>query len=184
MTLVSGNYLEGYPMSKSDALLGKNIPLVEAAHVGKRQRPTALVLRTSWTTGEAGSANGIAQAWHNPNNKLDSCHYVVDAFQTIRCVPDKLESFYTEHPHRRVISINVCHNPPSPPEDEVVLRVAKLSARLCKLYRIPARILSKTEEAKWVKHPWRHRGGILLSTVGTFPATTFSSFVGEAYKQY
>lgn len=170
-------------MSKSDALLGKHIPFVEAAHVGGKQRPTAIVLRTSWTTGESGSANGIAQAWHNPYNKLDSCHYVVDAFQTIRCLPDKRESFYTKYPLKRVISINVCHNPPSAPDEEVVLRVAKLSARLCKLYRIPVRILSKTEEAKWVKHPWRHRGGILLSTVGAFPTNAFLKCLEAEYSQ-
>jgi N-acetylmuramoyl-L-alanine amidase CwlA len=160
-------------MSKSPKLLGKNIPLVEAVHYGGKQRPTAIVLRTSWTTGDKRAANGIAQAWRNPYNKVESCHYVVDVAQTIRCVPDKVVAFHTTPNIKNAISINVCYDPPSAPEWQVVDRAAYLTARLCKLYHIPIRILDDREEERWMKHKWRSRGGIILKTAGEFPTDEF-----------
>jgi len=170
-------------MHKKAALLGKNIPFVEAAHYGGRQRPTSILIRTSWTTGDGGAANGIAQAWHNPNNRVDSCHYVVDEKQTIRCVPDKLEAFHSGSDYKGTVCINVCHNPPVPPKDTIVFRTAKLTARLCKLYRIPVRILSISEEQRWIKHSWKSRGGIILKTAGDFPIQKFLASVEAEQKQ-
>lgn len=164
-------------MRKTSSLLGKNIPLVEAAHYGGRQRPTAVLIRTSWTTDNAGAANGIAQAWHSPNNREDSCHYVVDESQTIRCVPDKIQAYSTKSFYKGYISINVCHDPPLPPTVATVLRAARLTARLCKLYRIRVRILNDLEEERWIRHSWKSRGGIILKTAGDFPADTFLAYV-------
>lgn len=167
-------------MLKSASLLGKNIPLVEAAHYGGRQRPTAILIRTSWTTGDRGAANGIAQAWHNPNNQVDSCHYVVDEAQTIRCVPDKIQAFHMAGAYKGAISINVCHDPPMSPNEETMHRVVKLTSRLCKLYRIPIRVLNRSETERWLNRPWKYRGGIILKTVGEFPADNFFSSVKAA----
>lgn len=171
-------------MRKSSTLLGKNIPFVQAAHIDGKQRPTAVLLRTSWTTGDKGAANGIAQAWHNPNNRVDSCHYVVDEFQTIRCVPDKIDAFHSTLQHKGAISINVCHDPPFAPEPSVVCRAAHLTARLCKLYRIPVRILDDVDEKRWLNHKWRSRGGIILKTVGDFPADDFFASVEVEYEGF
>lgn len=171
-------------MGKSAALLGKNIPFVEAAHYDGRQRPSAVLLRTSWTTGDKGAANGIAQAWHNPNSRVDSCHYVIDEFQTLRCVPDNIDAYHSTLSHKGAVSINVCHNPPFAPERVIVCRAAQLTARLCKLYHIPVRILSDAEEAKWVKRKWRSRGGIILKTVGDFPADEFFDSVVSEYRSF
>ena len=170
-------------MRKSASLLGTNIPLVEAAHHGGRQRPTAILLRTSWTTGEGGAANAIAQTWHNVNNRVDSCHYVVDEAQVIRCVPDKIQAFHLAKEYKGAISINVCHNPPQGPDVATVLRAAKLTARLCKLYRIPVKMLRLSEEERWLRHPWKSRGGIILRTSGDFPIDKFFDFVEAKYRQ-
>lgn len=172
-------------MAKSNALLGTNIPFVQAHHVGRKQRPTAIVLRTSFTTGEAGAANGIAQAWHNPNNKVDSCHYVIDEFQVLRCVPDKIEakSVYTSI-YKNSITINVCYDPSTQPLDLVVLKTAKQVARLCKLYGIRVVLLNDDQKLRWLHHPWRRRGGIIMATVGDFPTDEFFSIVKIQYKLF
>ena len=167
-------------MSKS-TLLGKNIPFVEAAHHGGKQKPKAILLRTSWTTDEQGAANGIAQAWHNPRSRIDSCHYVVDVSQTLRCVPDKVVAFPFYTGYQGAISINVCHDPPTGPTELTLNRAAKLTARLCKLYSIPVRILSDEQEQRWLKHQWRRRGGIILKTVGEFPADEFFTMIERNY---
>lgn len=174
-------------MSKSPKLYGTNIPWVEAAHRDGRQRPTAILLRTSWTTSDRGAANGIAQAWHKPSNKIDSCHYVVDDYQTIRCVPDKIHAYHTKPTEgtsinfKGAISINVCHNPPTAPRPEVIARVALLTARLCKLHRIPVSIVE--DEVHWLRHKWKSRGGIILKTVGEFPTNHFLNCVKMEYKK-
>lgn len=167
-------------MRKTPKLLGENIPFVQAAHVGDRQRPTAILLRTSFTTGDKGAALGIANAWHRSWNRTESCHYVVDEFQAIRCVPDVVEAYNGSGPIRRVISVNVCHDPPEGPTTAVYNRTARLVARLCKLYRIRPVVLSDEEEARWLKHRWKSRGGIILKTAGDFPVDWFSiSVTGE-----
>jgi hypothetical protein len=171
-------------MSKSASLLGREIPLVEAAHYGGRQRPSAVLLRTSWTTGRAGAANGIAQTWHNPRNKVDSCHYVIDTARVIRCVPDKIEAYPMPHRYKGAISINLCYDPPFTDDMRIVMRAAELTARLCKLYNIPVRVLSTEDEANWRKRRWRSRGGILDYTVGDFPIHNFFTFVGHEYKGF
>lgn len=168
-------------MRKSDELLGTNTPLVEAAHVGGRQRPKAILIRTSWTTGDKGAANAIAQAWHISTNRQDSCHYVVDEAQTIRCVPDKFEAFYATPRKKGIISINICHNPPEPPDPEILYRLTKLTARLCRLYNIRVRILTEDEEERWLKHSWKSRGGIILRTVGAFPTKDFFYLLEDEY---
>jgi hypothetical protein len=172
-------------MAKSDTLIGKNTPFVEAVHTGTRQRPTAILLRTSWTTGDKGAANGVAQAWHNPNNKLESCHYVVDAATVIRCVPDKVEAFpIRREKYKGAVSINICYDPPFLDDMLVVMRAAELTARLCKLHRIRLRLLNEEESVSWRRHSWRFRGGILNKTVGDFPTKDFFTFVEEEYKGF
>lgn len=173
-------------MPKSNALLGTNIPFVQAHHIGSKQRPTAVVIRTSFTTGVAGAANAIAQAWHNPNNHTDSCHYVIDEFKVIRCVPDRIScrSVYSSRYNRNSITINVCHDPPSPPVESIVYRTSRQVARLCRLYRIRHRLLNEDEIDKWVEHPWKFRGGIILATVGDFPTTEFMTSVQEEYRKF
>lgn len=170
-------------MSKSDALLGSNIPFVQAHHTGPKQRPTAIVIRTSFTTSDAGAALGIAYAWHDPTNRVDSCHYVIDEMQAFRCVPDRLasRSLYTLRFNKRAIVINVCHNPPVAPVDRVTHLAAKQVARLCRLHKIRPRLLDGDDQLRWIEHPWKHRGGIILATAGPFPTIEFFDLVKHYY---
>jgi hypothetical protein len=172
-------------MPKSDALLGTNIPFVQAHHVGPKQRPTAIVLRTSFTTGIKGAALGLANAWHYPNNRIDSCHYAVDEFQVIRCIPDRLscQSAYTDC-YKNSITINVCYDPPDEPSDLTMHRTAKQVGRLCRLHRIKVRMLDSDQEKQWIVHPWKRRGGIVIATSGDFPINRFLSSVQEAYRSF
>jgi hypothetical protein len=175
-TLVFGNYLERIIMLRT-ILRGDHIPIVEAAHFGGRQRPSAILIRSSLTTGDKGAANAIAQAWHNPYNRIDSCHYVVDDSQTLRCVPDKVVAYPGFPEHKGAISINVCYNPSGGPSPLTLSRTIKLTARLCKFHTFPVRIFDEATEEKWLKHKWWYRGGIILKTVGNFPADEFLSSV-------
>jgi hypothetical protein len=161
-----------------------SIPFVQAHHVGRRQRPTSVLLRTSFTTGDKGAALGIANAWTNPYNKMDSCHYVIDEARTYRCVPDKIEAMPTRIPSKvhGTISVNLCYDPPAGPSKEVLYRSTLLVARLCKCYRIKPRILSETEMDKWMDHKWRSRGGIILHTVGDFPVDKFLDSVLDNFQ--
>lgn len=172
-------------MRKSASLRGQHVPFVEAVHYGRKQRPTAILLKTSWTTGDPGAAYGIAQAWHNPNNKFESCHYVVDTEKVIQCVPDKTEAFpISREDYKGAVSINICYDPPFVDDMLIVMRAAELTARLCKLYRIPLRMLDERESVKWRRHSWRSRGGILNKTVGDFPTNNFFTFVNAEYKAF
>jgi len=172
-------------MAKSDLLLGNNIPFVEAAHVDGKQRPTAILLRTSFTTGDKGAALGIAYAWHNPNNKIDSCHYVVDEGTIIRCVPDKVIAKPMGHIiYKSSISVNICYDPIEGPVFDVVDRTAGLVARLCLLYKINFKVLTISEENRWVKHRWRSRGGIILKTVGEFPTDDFFASIKHSIEAF
>jgi len=172
-------------MRKSPKLLVNDIPLVEAAHQGSKQRPTAIVIRTSWTSSKKGAANAIAQAWHNPNNKLDSCHYVVDEARTIRCVPDKVIAWHTStYYNKGAISINVCYDPPDIPPSAMIARAAYLTARLCKLYHIPVRVLDEEARIKWLRHKWRIRGGIIINTAGDFPTNEFFTSVESDHRSF
>jgi hypothetical protein len=167
-------------MRKSPVLLGNYIPYVEAAHSGGRQKPTALIIRTSWTTDHAGAANGIAQAWHNPRNKFASSHYVVDESTVLRCVPDKIQSGDTMTRYKGAVSIMVCHDPPKEPKPTTVSLAAQLAARLCVLYKIPTRQLDNADQMDWGMHRRKRRfGGIILETVGPFPANDFFVFVRD-----
>ena len=161
----------------------QGIALVEATHVGPRQRPTAIYLRSSFTTGDKGAANGIAQAWHNPNNRVSSCHYVVDEAQTLRCMPDNKTSYPIDKtPFRNAISINVCHDPPDRPSDKVLDDAAILVARLCALHKVKMRILEADSLDKWLKRRWRSNGGIIIQSFWGVPGEEFLDLVRFEYE--
>jgi hypothetical protein len=160
-----------------------NTPFVEALHVGPPQRPTTILVKPSYTTGERGAANAIAQAWHQPYNKVDSCHYVVDEFQTLNCVPDKMAS----HPYgvgafKNALTINMCYNPPEEPTQLVMFNTAKLVAQLCKKYRIRVKFLTDDEIDQWGKRKWKSRGGI--DTLDCWPLNIyeFEVLIRAAFK--
>lgn len=167
---------------RKSRLQGDNIPFVQAYHVDGGQKPTSIILRTSFTTGDKGAALGIANAWMNPYNKTSSCHYVVDEAKVYRCVPDRIQALPFGNEIKGAISINICYDPPYGPVDAARYRAASLVARLCKLHKIRVCSLSSDEEIRWLRHKWRSRGGIILKTVGDFPAASFLESVSDEYE--
>ena len=161
----------------------QGIGFVEAYHVGPRQRPTSIYLKPSFTTGDQGAANGIAQAWHNPNNRTTSCHYVVDEAQTLRCLSVYKASYPIDKtPYKNVISITVCYDPPDTPSVKVAQHTARLVARLCKLYDIKLRLLDGDLFDKWSLHRWRTRGGIIIKDYWGVSAEAFLVLVQIEYR--
>lgn len=167
-------------MPKPDLL--NNIPFVEAAKTAGKKRPSAIVVRTSWTSSDTGAANAIAQTWHSPNNVHDNSNYVVDDARVIRCMPDNVVSTFAKKGFRGAISVNVCHDPPEPPTTATLERTAKLVARLCKKNHIRPEVLARPAEKRWHTHQWRHRGGIIIATTGDFPISIFEQLMLDEYE--
>jgi hypothetical protein len=159
------------------------VAFVEAFHVGSKQRPTTILVKPSFTTGDKGAANAIAQAWHNPHNKVDSCHYVVDEAQTIQCVPDNRMSHpYGVGAYQKALTVNMCYDPPKVPTDLVMFHTANLVAHLCKKYKIKCRILDEEQIDEWGKRKWKSKGGIDLLDCWPMKESEFDVLVRAAYK--
>lgn len=144
-----------------------NVPHVEAATTGGRQRPSLIVLQSSFTTADAGAAYAIAMRMHNPQVDY-SWHYVVDAAQIIRCVDDRTIAHHRPQP-KHAIGIQICDDPSlssdrweDTPHSLLLSRTADLVAQLCLFYGIRPLYLSEAELTKW--HKWRRkgRGGIVV----------------------
>lgn len=160
------------------------VPFVEAIHKGKKQRPSAILLRSSFTTSQAGAALGVAKNWHQNHRRIESCHYVVDADKTFRCVWDNLESFHTQgfgEDPRGIVSINVCHDPGrGEPSLKVLSRVETLVAQLCLSHKIQPRYLEHDSYDKWCRRRWKRNGGIILNVAGEWPYFEFQQRVNDA----
>jgi hypothetical protein len=153
------------------------IPFVEARHVGKKQKPTAIVLDLSATTSEKGAALGIAMYHHSINAPSESHHYIVDEAETYRCVPDNVSAYRSPY---RALSVLICAQPHEYEplwEDAtaalVLYRAAELVASLLSTYKIPVRYLDADDEQKWINHSWRRRGGLIVQAIGTWPYESF-----------
>ena len=159
------------------------IVFVEAKNVGPKQRPTTILVKPSFTTGDPGAANGIAQAWHKKYSRLDSCHYVVDEKQTIQCVPVRKASFpYGAGAFTNAITINMCYDPPSRPSNLVMFHTANLVAHLCKEHRIKLRFLDDEQILRWGEHKWKSRGGIDVLDCWPLGYTDFDVLTKAAFK--
>lgn len=149
------------------------VPFVQAHNVGGKQRPTAIVLRSSWTTSEKGAALGIANRLHQRNAPNESYHYVVDEATTYRCIDERRISYYGAQNPRGAISINVC----SQPVDKAVYwddldhapvldRTVDLVAQLALTYKIP---LQYVDVPHWI----RRKSGIMIQVAGAWPSEQF-----------
>lgn len=158
------------------------VPYVEARYQGAKQRPRAIVIRSSHTTSSDGAALGLANAWHRNNSAQLACHYVVDEAKIYQCVPDQIEA--ERAPGRGVIHICLCSEPLDDvsfwddKEHVAVLdRAVDLVAQLSLAYKIPARYLEGEEQQKWDHRKLIRPKGIILRVVGEFPAGQFLSNV-------
>ena len=160
--------------------LAPNVPFIEAHRKGGKQRPTAIVLRSSFTTSEKGAAMGIANNWHVKTSPALSTHYVVDEAETYQCVPDKIVSYYGAQDPKGALSITICSEPleyeafwDDAIHAKVLDRVADLVAQLALAYRIPVRYLDGGGTYHWNKWKRRARGGIIVRVDGAWPMNAF-----------
>jgi hypothetical protein len=154
-------------------------PYVEALHRGGKQKPTAIILRPSFTNSREGAALAVAQYWHKSASFWDAGHYTVDETKRFRCVRDNVVAGLTKT-DKGAIRIAVCADPVSGTtfwdraEHGAVLRkTAELVAELILVHKIKLRYLSPKEQARWHKYPTRRRGGIIVMEESGWPADEF-----------
>lgn len=162
-----------------------DMPYVEARFQFGKQKPTAILLRGSFTTSDKGAALGVAQMWHSAPDPWKAGHYTVDEELRFRCVEDRVVAGTPECADRGGIRIAVCAQPIGREifwnekfHSKVLNRTARLVAELSLVYKIPVRYLDEADIVKWHKHPWRKRGGIIIETPSGFPYESFLSEVG------
>lgn len=161
-----------------------DMPYVESRHQGGKQKPTAIILRASYTTSAEGAALGVAQMWHKAASPWKSGHYTVDERKRFRCTPDNVIAGTPECNDKGAIRIAICAEPFSAKvfwNDEVHLPVlfktAELVAELTMAYKIQPRYLNDLGREVWERRPTRGHGGIIVDTPDGWPHETFLSEV-------
>lgn len=154
------------------------VPFVQARRTGGKQRPRAIVLRSSHTTTAEGAALGLANAWHYDNSASLPCHYVVDEAVAYQCTPDRVVS--ASYPSTGAITVCVCAEPTLDVShwDDIehvaaLDRAVDLVAQLVLAYQIPIRYLNELEQKRW-DHLYRRKPkGLIIRVSGEFPAAQF-----------
>lgn len=161
-------------------------PYVEAHYQGGTQKPTAIILRPSFTNSEEGAALAVAQYWHKSSSFWDAGHYTVDRTRRFRCVRDNVIAGM-DKTARGELRVAICADPMSGQvfwnEDEhrLVLRnTAALVAELTLAYKIKVRYLDQEGLDRWEKFRTRRRGGIYVYEQSGFP---FQAFIDEVNAQ-
>lgn len=170
-------------MTKYEAPLA---PYVEAHHQGGKQKPTAIILRPSFTNSREGAALAVAQYWHRSSSFWDAGHYTVDDTSRIRCVRDNVIAGKDDS-GKGELRIALCADPVSRQvfwdEDEhrhVLRNTAALVAELTLAYKIQTTYLDKEGLDRWAKFRTRKRGGIYVHEPSGFP---YQAFIDEVLAQ-
>ncbi len=155
------------------------IPKVQAKSQGRKQRPTAIVVRPSFTPSRAGSALALAQCWLRYDNFWEAGHYAVDESQRFECVPVNRVAGVKDGV-RGAVRIAVSAEPFSRTQfwaiDEhlpVLRNLAELIALLCTSYKIRPHRLTTEAYNTWSLYPFRFNGGIYIEETSGFPESWF-----------
>ncbi len=155
------------------------MPSVEALHQGGKQKPTAIILRPSFTNSRDGAALAVAQYWHKAASFWDAGHYTVDSEKRFRCVRDNVIAGKDES-GRNSIRIALCADPASGTvfwndsvHGQVLRRAAELVAELTLAHKIKVAYLDADDLAHWEKRRSRRRGGIHVVEDSGFPYKIF-----------
>lgn len=161
-------------------------PYVEAHHQGGKQKPTAIILRPSFTNSEEGAALAVAQYWHKSSSFWDAGHYVVDNNRRFCCVRDNVIAG-KDPSSKGELRVALCADPVSRQifwdEDEhrhVLRNAAQLVAELTLAYKIKVRYLDQEDLEHWIKFRTRRRGGIYVDESRGFP---YQAFIDEVNAQ-
>jgi hypothetical protein len=159
-------------------------PYVQALHQGGKQKPTAIILRPSFTNSQHGAALAVAQFWHkSASNFWDAGHYTVDSEKRFRCVRDNVIAGM-DKTGKGELRIVMCADPASREtfwdEDahrHVLRNTAELVAELILAYKIKNTYLDESGLARWRKLRTRRRGGIYVLEDSGFPFQEFQNEV-------
>lgn len=161
-------------------------PYVEAHHQGGKQKPTAIILRPSFTNSEEGAALAVAQYWHKSSSFWDAGHYTIDRTKRFRCVRDNVIAGI-DNSGKGELRVTLCADPISGQQfwdvDEhrlVLSNAAHLVAELTLAHKIKLRYLDDDGLARWGKFRTRARGGIYVDEPSGFP---FQAFLDEVNAQ-
>lgn len=165
-----------------------SVPYVQALHQGGKQKPTAIILRPSFTNSKEGAALAVAQYWHRSESFWDAGHYTVDEDKRFRCVRDNVIAGKDDS-GKGEIRIAMCADPVSQTtfwgEDEhrfVLRNTAELVAELGLAYKLRLDYLDEEGLARWRKRKTRRRGGIYVhEPTSGFPR---QAFLDEVRTQY
>lgn len=145
-----------------------NVPFVEAAHKGGHQRPTLIVLQSSFTSSLSGAALAMAHHMHRSISK-ESYHYILDEAFVYRMVHDDRVAMYAPD-SKHTIGILICDDPSGPSsrwDDRhhigLMSKMADLVAQLCLAYGIKPRFLTNEDLSRWKKWRIKRRGGIVTN---------------------
>lgn len=159
------------------------LPYVEAKLQGGKQKPTAIIIRPSFTHSRNGAALAVAQVWHRGENFWEAAHYSVDEAKRFRCVNDRVIAGVKET-DRRAIRIAVCAEPYTnnvfwdPVEHSGVLEnTARLVAELTLAYNIRTTQLDDDGFERWSKFRLKSRGGIYVTEPNGWSKERFASAV-------
>lgn len=159
--------------------ISSTIPFVEARHTLGKQKPTAIELRSSFTTSTSGAALGLAQYWHSSLSLKHPSHYVVDESAMYQCIPDNVIADSYEEDKKGRLLITVCSEPLSDVRQwndeshyQVLVRTLALLQDLSNTHRIPLRYLDAFQIMHWSKRKRRRRGGVILNITGAWPSSS------------
>jgi hypothetical protein len=158
-------------------------PYVEAIHQGGKQKPTAIILRPSFTNSKDGAALAVAQYWHKSASFWDAGHYTVDEDKRFRCVRDNVIAG-RDNSDKGAIRIAMCADPVSRTQfwdvnqhRLVLRRTAALVAELTLAYKIEHAYLDDEGLDRWRSRRTRRRGGIYVLESSGFPYQEFQDEV-------
>lgn len=158
-----------------------NVPFVESRHRGRKQKPTAIILRTTENVSAPGAALHVADYWHNSMSAFEFAgHYVVDSSTVYRTTEDhRRASDIGDHP-KGAIEIMVCADFGTTPDFDVLRQTADLVVQLGLAHRIPLRLLTDRQVSKWKRFRSRRRGGYMVDDVhNVFPHVAFEYMLLE-----
>lgn len=162
-------------------------PYVQALHQGGKQKPTAIILRPSFTNSKDGAALAVAQYWHRDSNAFwDAGHYTIDDEKRFRCVRDNVIAG-KDQSAKGELRILMCADPVSRDtfwdEDQhrfVLRNTAKLVAELSLIHKINLTYLDEDRLSRWQSRKTRRRGGIYVVEQRGWP---FDEFMNEVLAQ-
>lgn len=167
-------------------------PYIEASQTdGRQRRPTAILIKPSWTTSASGAALGIANYQHARTAPHEASHFVIDESNIYQCIPIKVVAGHWHCSIKNLIRITVCEDPSvtqygweNPEHCSLLDNLTDLVAQLTIEYKIRPRLIDGCEYTTWLKRKSRRHGGIFSPMEAAWPSDEFLAQVEQKRKDY